>query len=145
MKSILETAREDGRLSTSVRMVEAGGMMDYFQKEGPYTAFVPIDEAYARIPQEKLGAIMSDREQLTSMVKYHVVQGKLTVLELARMEAIRTLQGDHLDISTSPEGTVRLNDAFIVHPDVECTNGMYHIIDRVLIPRAVNARVEKSI
>ncbi len=145
MKSILETAREDGRLSTSVRMVEAGGVMELFHREGPYTVFIPLDKAYTGITQEKLGIIMSDREKFTNMIRYHVVQGKLTALELAGMEAIRTLQGDHLNISTSPEGAVRLNDAFIVQPDIECTNGMYHIVDSVLIPRAVEARVEKSI
>jgi uncharacterized surface protein with fasciclin (FAS1) repeats len=72
-----------------------------------------------------------------------VVQGKLTTHELAQMEAIKTLQGDHLDIAASPEG-MQLNDAVIIQPDVECTNGMYHVIDRVLIPRAVEARVERS-
>ncbi|MFA5614993.1 MAG: fasciclin domain-containing protein, partial [Methanoculleus sp.] len=75
---------------------------------------------------------------------YHVVQGKLTARELAGMEAIRTLQGDHLDIASSSEG-VLVNEATIIQPDIECTDGIYHIIDRVLIPRAVNARVTRSV
>lgn len=143
MKNIFETAREDDRLSTSVRMADAGGVTEFLQKRGPYTVFIPTDEAYTRIPEEKLEAIVSDRERLAGMVMYHVVQGKLTTHELAQMEAIKTLQGDHLDIAASPEG-MRLNDAVIIQPDVECTNGMYHVIDRVLIPRAVEARVERS-
>ncbi len=60
------------------------------------------------------------------------------------MEAIRTLQGDHLDI-TGSVAAMRLNDAAIIQPDIECTNGIYHIIDRVLLPRAVEARVKKLV
>ncbi|HOB18699.1 MAG TPA: fasciclin domain-containing protein [Candidatus Methanoculleus thermohydrogenotrophicum] len=144
MKSILETAREDSRLTTSVRMTEVGRMAEFFQKDGPYTVFIPTDEAYTRVPKEKLRAIIDNRERLAGMIMYHVVQGKLTTLELAQMEAIKTLQGDHLDIARSPEG-MRLNDAIIIQPDIECTNGMYHVIDRVLIPRAVEARVRNLI
>lgn len=77
------------------------------------------------------------------MVLYHVVQGKLTTRELSRMEAIKTLQGDHLDIAESPKG-MRLNEAAIIQSDIECMDGIYHVIDHVLIPRAVKARVEKS-
>ena len=75
---------------------------------------------------------------------FRSVQGKLTTHELAQMEAIRTLQGDHLDI-TGPPAAVRLNDATVIEPDVRCTNGIYHIIDRVLLPRAVEARVKRAV
>lgn len=144
MKSIFETAREDDRLSTSVRLVEAGGMAEALRGDGPYTAFIPTDEAFSGIPGEMLDAIVSDRERLAGMIMYHVVRGKLTTQELAQMEAIRTLQEDHLDIAVSSEG-IRLNDAVIIQPDIECINGMYHVIDGVLIPRAVEARVERTV
>ncbi len=141
MKSIFETAREDDRLSTSVAMLQAGGMADTLRGEGEYTAFFPTDEAYSGFPGEVLDAITDDREWLSGMILYHVIQGKLTTWELAQMEAIRTLQGDHLDISGSPEA-MRVNDAAVIQPNVECTNGIYHVIDRVLVPRAVEARVK---
>lgn len=144
MKNIFETAQEDGRLSISVRLVEAGGVAETLRGDGPYTAFIPTNEAFSGIPEEMLEAIVSDRERLAGMIMYHVVRGKLTTLELTQMEAIRTLQEDHLNISSSPEG-IRLNDAVIIQPDIECTNGMYHIIDSVLIPRAVEARVERTV
>lgn len=140
MKSIFETAREDGRLSTSVAMLQAGGMAETLRGEGEYTAFFPTNEAYSGFPREVLDAITDDRGRLEGMILYHVIQGKLTTQELARMEAIRTLQGDHQDISGPPEA-MRLNDAAVIQPDVECTNGIYHVIDRVLLPRAVEARV----
>jgi uncharacterized surface protein with fasciclin (FAS1) repeats len=142
MKNIFETAREDDRLSTSVRMADAGGVTEFLQKRGPYTVFIPTDEAYTRIPEEKLEAIVSDRERLAAMIRYHVLQGKLTAHELSQMEAIRTLQGDHLDITGTPGG-IRLNDAAVIQADIECTNGIYHVIDRVLLPRAVAARVQR--
>ncbi|WP_292519418.1 fasciclin domain-containing protein [Methanoculleus sp.] len=144
MKSIFETARQDDRLSTSVRMVQAGGMADTLRGEGEYTAFFPTNEAYSGFPGEVLDAVLDDRERLAWMIEYHVVQGKLTMHELAQMEAIETLQGDYLDV-TGPPGAVRLNNATIVQPDIDCTNGIYHIIDRVLLPRAVEARVMRSI
>lgn len=144
MKSIFETAREDDRLSTSIRMIQAGGVAEILKGEGEYTALFPTNEAYSGFPGEVLDAITDDREKLAGMILYHVVRGKLTVQELARMEAIRTLQGDHLDI-TGPVAAMRLNDAVIIQPDIECTNGIYHIIDRVLLPRAVEARVKKRV
>ncbi|NLM29657.1 MAG: fasciclin domain-containing protein [Methanomicrobiales archaeon] len=144
MKSIIETAREDSRLSISSRIADAGDAAEFLPERGPYTMFIPGNVAYTKIPVEKVEAIANDRERLRDMIMYHVVQGKLTARELARMEAIRTLQGDHLDITSSPEG-VLVNDATIIYPDTECTDGIYHIIDRVLIPRAVDARVTRSV
>ncbi len=144
MKSIFETAREDDRLSTSVRMIQAGGFSGTLGGEGEFTAFIPTNEAFSIFPGEMLDAIAGDREKLAGMIGYHVVQGKLTAHELAQMEAIRTLQGDHLDI-TGPPAAVRLNDATVIEPDVRCTNGIYHIIDRVLLPRAVEARVKRAV
>jgi len=144
MKNIFETAQADGRLSISVRLVEAGGVAETPRGDGPYTAFIPTNEAVSGIPEEMLEAIVKNRERLAGMIMYHVVRGKLTTLELTQMEAIRTLQEDHLNISSSPEG-IRLNDAVIIQSDIECTNGMYHIIDSVLIPRAVEARVERTV
>ncbi|MCK8519306.1 fasciclin domain-containing protein [Methanoculleus sp. 7T] len=144
MKNIFETAQADGRLSISVRLVEAGGVAETLRGDGPYTAFIPTNEAFSGIPEEMLEAIVKNRERLAGMIMYHVVRGKLTTLELTQMEAIRTLQEDHLNISSSPEG-IRLNDAVIIQSDIECTNGMYHIIDSVLIPRAVEARVGRTV
>jgi len=144
MKSIVETARGDDRLSTSVRMVEVGGAAETLQGEGEYTAFFPTNEAYSAFPGEVLDAIMSDRERLAGMIRYHLIRGKLTVHDLAQHEAIETLQGDFLDI-TGPDAALRLNDATVIQPDVRCTNGFYHVIDRVLLPRAVEARVRRVV
>ena len=143
MKSIFETAREDDRLSTSIRMIQAGGLEETLRGEGEYTAFFPTNEACSRFFGEVLAAVMDDRERLAGMILYHMVQGKLTVQELAGMEAIRTMQGDFLDI-TGPSHAIRLNDAVVVQPDIGCTNGIYHIIDRVLLPREVEARVRQQ-
>ncbi|MDV2482812.1 fasciclin domain-containing protein [Methanoculleus sp. Wushi-C6] len=142
MKDIVETAREDGRLSISVRMLEAGGLTETLRGGGPYTAFFPTDEAFSRFPDEALDAIANDRGRLNGMILYHVVRGKLTIRDLSGMEAITTLQGDYLEIEAG-EG-MRVNNAAVVQPDVECTNGIYHVIDRVLLPRAVEARMQKA-
>jgi uncharacterized surface protein with fasciclin (FAS1) repeats len=142
MKDIVETAREDSRLSTAVSMLQAGGLMETLRGCGPYTAFFPTNEAFSGFPGEVLEAVTDDRERLSGMILYHVVRGKLTTQELSLMEAITTLQGDYLDIEGSPEA-MRINGAAVIQSDVECTNGIYHVIDRVLLPRAVEARVQK--
>lgn len=144
MKSIFETAREDDRLITSIRMIQVGGLEETLRGDGEYTVFFPTNEAYSRFFGEVLAAVMDDRERLAGMILYHMVQGKLTVQELAGMEAIRTMQGDYLDI-TGPSRAIRLNDAVVVQPDIGCTNGIYHIIDRVLLPREVEARVRQRV
>mgnify|MGYP005836972143 CR=1 FL=1 len=142
MKDIIETAREDDRLSTSIRMLQAGGVTETLRGIGPFTAFFPTNEAFSGFPSETLDAIADDRGRLAGMILYHVVRGKLTLRELSRLEAIVTLQGDYLDIAESLE-TIRVNDATVIQPDVECTNGIYHIIDSVLLPRAVEIRVPR--
>mgnify|MGYP000954047852 CR=1 FL=1 len=141
MKSIIETAREDDRLSTSVAMLQAGGMAEMLQG-GEYTVLFPTNEAYSGFSREAMETITADRERLSGMILYHVIRGKLTTHELAQMEAIRTLQGDHLDL-TGPPHAIRVNDATVIQPDVECTNGIYHVIDRVLLPQVVEARVKR--
>ncbi|MDD2474110.1 MAG: fasciclin domain-containing protein, partial [Methanoculleus sp.] len=102
MKSIFETNREDSRLSISTRMIQAGGMEEILRGEGEYTAFFPTNEAYSAFSAEVLDAVLKDRERLADMIAYHIVRGKLTVRELGQLEAIATLQGEHLDITGPP-------------------------------------------
>ena len=78
MKNIFETAREDDRLSTSIRMIQAGGLAETLRGKGEFTAFFPTNEAFFGFPGEVLDAITDDREKLAGMIMYHVVQGKLT-------------------------------------------------------------------
>jgi len=143
MKSIVETAVEDEQLSISVEMLRAGGMERILLGPGEYTALFPTNDAYSIFSKELLDAVRADPPRLASLVRFHVMQGKLTTYELAGMEAIRTLEGEHLGISGTPPG-IRLNGATIIKPDIECTNGIYHVIDRVLLPRAVEARLKQQ-
>lgn len=144
MKNIIETAREDARLTTLVRAIAAAGMDAALAGEGRYTLFAPTDEAFSRIPEGVLGELLADRRRLIAILSYHVVSGKLTSQELRTMESIKTLQGDHVDIDTS-EGDLRVNNAQVIESDIEGSNGICHIIDTVLIPRAAEPRIMRSV
>ncbi len=144
MKNIIETAREDARLTTLVRAIAAAGMDQTLASGGRYTLFAPTDEAFSTISEELLGEILSDRRRLTAILAYHVVSGKLTSNELQTMESIKTLQGDHIDIDASGEALL-VNGARILEKDIESTNGICHIIDALLIPRMAEARIVRSV
>jgi len=142
MKSIVETAGEDAQLSISVELLRAGGMDKTLLGPGEYTVLFPTNDAYSLFSEELLDSVRADPAKVANLVRFHVILGKLTTYELAGMEAIKTLQGEHLEISGAPPG-IRLNGAAIIKPDIECTNGIYHIIDRVLLPRALEARLKQ--
>ncbi len=136
MKNIVETAIEAGKFSTLVKAVQGAGLADTLAGEGPFTVFAPTDEAFAKIPDETMKAVLADTDKLTSILKFHVVSGKVMAEEVVKMSTAKTLQGGELTIKTE-NGVMVGNDATmatVVTPDVECTNGVIHIIDTVLMP-----------
>lgn len=129
-------ASENPNLSTLAQAVEAAGLVETLNSEGPFTIFAPANCAFEAIPEEDLNALLEDTDALTNVLTYHVVQGDaLTAEDLAGMDSVTTVQGD--DVAIAPEGdTLSLNDgqATVIQPDVEVSNGVVHIIDGVLMP-----------
>jgi len=112
MKSIVETAGEDAQLSISVELLRAGGMDKTLLGPGEYTVLFPTNDAYSLFSEELLDSVRADPAKVANLVRFHVILGKLTTYELAGMEAIKTLQGEHLEISGAPPG-IRLNGATV--------------------------------
>ncbi len=131
-QDIVDTAVGAGSFNTLVTAVKAAGLVETLKGEGPFTVFAPTDEAFAKIPQDKLDALLADKEQLVAVLTYHVVPGKVMAADVAGLKEAKTVQGGMLEIDTS-DG-VKVGDAKVIKTDVVAKNGVIHVIDTVLMP-----------
>jgi uncharacterized surface protein with fasciclin (FAS1) repeats len=137
-KTIVDIAVEDGRFTTLVAALQAAGLAETLAGEGPFTVFAPTDEAFAALPEGTVEALLADIPQLTSILLYHVVSGKVMASDVVNLESAETLQGQPVAISTEMD-QVMINEARVAIPDIEASNGVIHVIDSVLIPGAEEA------
>ena len=132
-KNIVEIASSDDNFSTLVTAVKAAGLVETLSSEGPFTVFAPTNEAFAKLPKETLDAVLADKEQLTAILTYHVVSGKVMAEDVVNLESANTVQGGSLKIETVG-GNVMIDNAKVIKADIEAENGVIHVIDTVLIP-----------
>jgi len=130
---IVDTAVEAGSFNTLVTAVTEAGLVETLKGEGPFTVLAPTDEAFARIPEEELQALLADKEALTRVLTYHVVPGKVMAADVAGMSTAETVEGGMLTISSKGDG-VQIDNANVVQADVEASNGVIHVIDAVMMP-----------
>jgi uncharacterized surface protein with fasciclin (FAS1) repeats len=130
---IVDTAVVAGNFQTLVSAVEAAGLVDTLKGEGPFTVFAPTDAAFAKIPEDQLEALLANKTQLTEVLTYHVVAGKVMSTDLTDDMSVATVQGENVTITLDDEG-VMVNEAKVVQADIECINGVIHAIDTVLMP-----------
>jgi uncharacterized surface protein with fasciclin (FAS1) repeats len=131
-KDIVATASAAGSFTTLVKAVQAAGLTETLQGPGPFTVFAPTDEAFAKLPPGQLDALLADKEKLKSVLTYHVVAGKVMAADVVKLDSARTVQGGDLAIDTS--AGVKVNGANVVKTDVVASNGVIHVIDRVVVP-----------
>lgn len=133
-KDIVDTAVEAGSFTTLVAAVEAAGLVDTLKGEGPFTVFAPTDEAFAALPEGTVDSLLMPEniDQLTAILTYHVVPGKVMSGDLSNEMMAATVEGSEVTIMT--EGGVMVQDANVVTADIEATNGVIHVIDKVIIP-----------
>lgn len=129
---IVDTAVAAGNFETLVTAVQAAGLVDTLKGEGPFTLFAPTDEAFAKIPQADLDALLADKEKLTEVLTYHVVSGKVMAADVVSMTSAKTVQGSSLTIDAS-DG-VKVDNATVTATDIKASNGVIHVIDTVLMP-----------
>lgn len=129
---IIDTAVGAGQFNTLAKALTAAGLVDTLKGQGPYTVFAPTDAAFAKIPADKLNALLADKEALTKVLTYHVVSGRILAKDVKSGE-VRTVQGQPITIKASKAG-VMVNDAKVVKTDVMATNGVIHVIDTVILP-----------
>lgn len=133
MADIVDTAVGAGSFNTLVAAVQAAGLVDTLKSPGPFTVFAPTDEAFSKLPAGTVDALLQDIPQLTKILTYHVVSGKVLANDVVNLESAPTVEGSSIQINTS-NGGVKINDANVTTTDVEADNGVIHVIDTVLIP-----------
>jgi uncharacterized surface protein with fasciclin (FAS1) repeats len=132
-KDIVDTAVGAGQFNTLVKLVQEAGLVDALRGEGPFTVFAPTDEAFAKLPKKQVDALLKDKEALRRVLLYHVVQGKVMASDVTKMRSAKTLQGQNINIRVR-NNVVRINDAKVVKADIVCSNGVIHVIDKVILP-----------
>jgi uncharacterized surface protein with fasciclin (FAS1) repeats len=132
MKDIIQTASGNPDFSTLVSAIKAADLVDTLSGTGPFTVFAPTNEAFAKIPAATLTALLADKVKLTSVLTYHVVSGKVMAADVSKMKEATTVEGSTVKIDAT--NGVMINDATVVIADIECSNGVIHAIDTVLMP-----------
>jgi len=132
-KDIVDTAVGAGQFKTLVKLVQEADLVDALRGEGPFTVFAPTDEAFAKLPKSQVDALLKDKEALRRVLLYHVVQGKVMASDVTKMRSAKTLQGQNINIRVR-NNVVRINDAKVVKADIVCSNGVIHVIDKVILP-----------
>jgi uncharacterized surface protein with fasciclin (FAS1) repeats len=134
-RTIVDIAVDDGRFTTLVAALDAAGLVEALQGEGPFTVFAPTDDAFAALPAGTLDSLLADTDALTKVLLYHVVDGKVMAAQVIELEGqeVETLSGDNVMVIIM-DGTVKINDAQVIIADIEASNGVIHVIDAVLVP-----------
>lgn len=134
-KSIVETAQEAGDFSTLLTAVETADLGETLSGEGPFTVFAPTDEAFSALDDGAVEDLLKEenRDQLTSVLTYHVVPAAAMAGDLSDGQELETVNGEMLTVSIDGD-TVMVGDATVTQADIEAANGVIHVIDTVMMP-----------
>lgn len=133
-QDIVDVAVAAGSFDTLVTAIKAAGLVETLKGDGPFTVFAPTDAAFAKIPKDKLAALLADKEQLAAVLTYHVVPGKVMAADVVKLASAKTVQGQSVTIATKDGVTV--DGAKVVQTDIGASNGVIHVIDTVILPDA---------
>lgn len=136
---IVDTAVKAGSFKTLVAAVQAAGLVDTLKGSGPFTVFAPTDEAFAKIPADVIQNLLKpeNKAQLTSILTYHVVPGRVTARAAFGVSSAATVNGQHVDVVASLTG-ITVDGAKVLTTDIQCSNGVIHVIDTVIMPATAN-------
>jgi uncharacterized surface protein with fasciclin (FAS1) repeats len=132
--NIIETAVSNGSFNTLVAAVKAADLADALTSEGPFTVFAPTDDAFGKLPDGIVNALIKpeNKEDLTSILTYHVLVGKIMSTDLSDGMKAKTLNGNEVTVHLKEE-KVFINDAEVVLADVETDNGIIHAVNKVIM------------
>jgi uncharacterized surface protein with fasciclin (FAS1) repeats len=137
-KDIVETAVAAGSFNTLAKALTAAGLVETLKGKGPFTVFAPTDEAFAKLPAGTIEKLLADKKALTEVLTYHVVAGRVTAADVSKLPSAKTVQGQDVSVRVTG-GKVMINDANVVKADVAASNGVIHVIDKVILPPAKKA------
>ena len=134
-KDIVDTAVAAGSFTTLAAALEAAGLVETLKGEGPFTVFAPTDAAFAALPEGTVDTLLmpENRDQLVSILTYHVVPGAVMSSDLIEGMTAATVQGGV--VTCTLDGGAKVNDANITAADIAASNGVIHVIDTVIMPQ----------
>jgi uncharacterized surface protein with fasciclin (FAS1) repeats len=133
--NIVQTAVAAGKFTTLTKLLKRAGLVNALEQPGPYTVFAPTNAAFKKLPKKTLKTLLANKAKLKAVLLYHVVSGKVTSTDVAALKSAKTLNGKSVRIRTSG-GHVFINSSKVLTADVMATNGVIHVVNRVLIPPA---------
>lgn len=135
-KDIVDTAVGAGNFSTLVAAVKAAGLVETLKGEGPFTVFAPTDEAFAKIDKATLNSLLKpeNKDKLTAILTYHVVPGKVMAADVVKIDSAKTVNGQSAAVEVKGDA-VMIDGAKVIATDIECSNGVIHVIDSVIMPK----------
>lgn len=130
--TITDTAARTPQLSTLSKLIADAGLQDTLRGPGPYTVFAPSDEAFKAVPAKMMQELAANKDLLKSVLSYHVLPGKVMAADV-KTANVKTVQGANVAVA-SAGAFVTVEDAVVQQADVAASNGVVHVIDRVLMP-----------
>ena len=134
-QDIVETAVGAGQFKTLAAALKAADLVGTLKGDGPFTVFAPTDAAFAKLPAGTVENLLKpeNKAKLTAILTYHVVPGAVKAVQVTKLDEAKTVNGAMVKVSTD-HGKVMINDATVVKPDIAASNGVIHVIDKVILP-----------
>lgn len=134
-KDIVDTAVEAGQFETLAAALDAAGLVETLKGPGPFTVFAPTDEAFSALPEGTVESLLlpENKEMLVNVLTYHVVPGNVSAADVQGMDEAETVSGKMINIESTADG-VMVNDAHVTSADIAASNGVIHVIDKVILP-----------
>ena len=132
-KNVVQTAIAAGQFKTLASLLHRAGLAGTLEGRGPFTVFAPTDAAFAKVPKATLASLAKNKGKLRAVLLYHVVKGKITAAQAMKLHSAKTLEGKSVSIRVSG-GKVLVGAATVVKANVLASNGVIHVINKVLIP-----------
>jgi uncharacterized surface protein with fasciclin (FAS1) repeats len=135
-KTIVETAVAAGSFKTLAAALGAAGLVDTLNGEGPFTVFAPTDEAFAKLPKGTVEELLKpeNKEKLVSILTYHVVSGKVMAKTAVTLDKATALNKKEIALKVKDDALTLNGSAKVTKADIECSNGVIHVIDSVILP-----------
>ena len=132
-RNLVQTAIAAGQFKTLASLLQKAGLAGTLEGKGPFTVFAPTDAAFAKVPKATLASLAKNKSKLRAVLLYHVVKGKVTAAQAMKLQSAGTLEGKPVSIRVSG-GKVIVGGATVVKANVMASNGVIHVINKVLIP-----------
>lgn len=137
-KDIVDTAVAAGSFTTLAKALQAADLVATLKGPGPFTVFAPTDEAFAKLPAGTLDTLLKpeNKDTLRRILTYHVVAGEVRAADVVKLSSAKAVSGDTIAVNVK-DGKVHVNDANVVKTDIQATNGVIHVIDKVILPKGI--------